>query len=75
MFKEATTKTNNRSKIFDSDKDLNTQTKKFLKRLKGFVSESFQKVKITNKPDNNLNKFYDLRKILRTQILLIAKKN
>ena len=60
-FKEITSNTDQLSKLFDTDKDLNTQTKKFIKRLKGFVSESFVKVKITNKPDKDLGKLYDLR--------------
>ena len=50
-FKELTTNTKQLSQIFDNNKDLNVQTKKFIKRLKGFVSESFKKVKITNSPN------------------------
>ena len=39
-FKEITTNTDQLSKLFFTDKDLNTQTKKFIKRLNGFVSDS-----------------------------------
>ena len=55
-FKTLTTNTNQMSKIFDTDKNINVQTKKFLKRLKGFVNQSFRKVKKTNKPDVVLEK-------------------
>ena len=41
-FKELTNKTNMKE-IFDSDKDINILTKKFLKRLNGCISECFTK--------------------------------
>ena len=66
-FKTLTTNTNQMSKIFDTDKNLNVQTKKFLKRLNGFVNQSFKKVKITNMPDVVLEKLYDKRRVLRSQ--------
>ena len=44
-FKERTTNTKQLSSIFDSDTHLNVQTKKLLKRLKGFVAESFDQIK------------------------------
>ena len=44
-FKELTSNTNQLSKIFDTHKDLNTQTKAFIKRLKGFTTKSFEKLK------------------------------
>ena len=66
-FKTLTTNTNQMSKIFDTDKNLNVQTKKFLKRLNGFVNQSFKKVKITNNPDVVLEKLYDKRRVLRSQ--------
>ena len=73
-FKELTSNTNQLSKVFENNKDLNVQTKKFLKRLKGFVSESFKKVKITNKPNKELERLYDKRRILRSQKNDLAKK-
>lgn len=39
----------------------------FLKRLNGFVNQSFKKVKITNKPDKVLESLYNKRRILRSQ--------
>ena len=49
-FKRETTNTTKLSKVFDTNDDLNNQTKKFLNVLKGIVHKSFNKVKIrTNK--------------------------
>ena len=39
MFKTLTTETDQMSKIFDTDKNLNVQTKKFIKRLNGFINQ------------------------------------
>ena len=61
-FKKLTTYSNQLSKIFETDKDLNLQTKKFLKRLHGFVNQLFKKVKITNKIDKVLERLYDKRR-------------
>ena len=66
-FKELTTHTDKLSKIFDSEKDLDVQTKKIMKRLNGFISESFKKVKISNKPDTVLSNLFDKRRMLRSQ--------
>ena len=40
---------------------------KNLKRLNGFVNQTFKKVKITNNPDVVLEKLYDKRRVLRSQ--------
>ena len=66
-FKELITNTNQLSNIFDTDKNIHIQTKKLLKRIKGFISESFDKVKITNKPNKELDTLYDKRRVLRSQ--------
>ena len=66
-FKEHTTNTKELSSIFDTDKDLNIQTKKLLKRLKGFIVESFDKIKIRDQPNKELDRLYNKRRILRTQ--------
>ena len=64
-FKELTTNTKQLSNIFDTDKDLNIQTKKLLKRLKGFMAESFDKIKIKNQPNKDLDRLYNKRRFLR----------
>ena len=66
-FKDLTTNTKQLSNIFETDKPLNVQTKKLLKRIKGFIAESFEKVKITNKSNKELDKLYDKRRLLRAQ--------
>ena len=45
-FKEATTHTKHLSQIVDMKKPIHIVTKKFLKRLKGFIHQCFTKVKI-----------------------------
>ena len=50
--------TDSLSKIFDTDKDLVIQTKKFMKRLKGYIHGSFKKVKNNKKPDKILNNLF-----------------
>ena len=73
-FKQVTTDTNHLSKIFDTDKRVNVQTKKFLKRLQGFINKSFKKVKISNKSDVELDKLYDKRRYLRSNNSKEVKK-
>ena len=66
-FKEATTNTKELSQIFDSDKDINVLTKKFLKRLNGFICQNFKKIRITEDIDKNLEKLYNMRSELRNK--------
>ena len=49
-----TNKTTDLSKIFETNKTLEVQTKKFIKRLDGFIHQRFQKIKITTKCDQRL---------------------
>lgn len=57
-FKEHTNKTC-MSEIFDSKKDLNILTKKFLKRLDGCISDCFQKNRTTKKGNSKIIKLYE----------------
>ena len=43
-FFKLTNETNDLTKIFDTNKTLEVQTKKFVKRLDGFISQSFKKI-------------------------------
>ena len=72
-FEEETSKTNELSRIFDSDKNINIQTKKFLKRLNGFISKCFKKIKVSNKMDNTLEGLYDKRTYLRSKTDPLSK--
>ena len=67
-FKDETSKTNELSRIFDSEKDINAQTKKFIKRLNGFISQCFKKIKITENKDENLENLYNKRTYLRNRV-------
>ena len=66
LFKIETTKTDKLSKIIETDKPLHIVTKKFLKRLQGFVHQSFKKVKFFEKVDQQLEALYNKRRLLRT---------
>jgi hypothetical protein len=66
-FKYVTSNTTDLSKIIDSNKSIHLVTKKFLKRLKGFMHQCFKKVKIVEKPDEELENLYNKRRILRTR--------
>ena len=75
LFKEETTKTKELTKIVNMNKPLDVVTNKFVKRLKGFVHKCFKKVKIIDKPDEELDKLFNMRRILRnkTDTVSIAK--
>ena len=56
-FKDYTCKTNMET-IFDSDKDINILTKKFLKRLDGAIVHCFKKIRSNKKNNSNLERLY-----------------
>ena len=66
-FKLETTKTKELTKIVNMNKPLEVVTNKFLKRLKGFVHKCFKKVKIIDKPDDELEELFNKRRVLRNQ--------
>ena len=49
LFTEATSKTTKLSEVFDTNQDINTQTKKFLKRLEKTMNKCFKKVRVGGK--------------------------
>ena len=55
------------SSVFESNGDINTQTKKFKKRLNGCLHKSFRKITITDKPNKELEDLFYRRKVLRTK--------
>ena len=61
-FYEATNDTEDLTKIFEFNKTLQVQTKKFLKRLNCFIHQCFKKVKIVRKHDAELEELYNLRR-------------
>ena len=66
-FKENTTKTSSLSSIFDTREDLNIATKHFIKRLNGFIFESFKKIRISEKFNSEIVQLFEKRRILRSK--------
>jgi hypothetical protein len=67
MFKHETTNTDQLSKLIDMEKPIHIVTKKFLKRIDGFVNQCFKKVKIVETEDKKLQELYNTRRLLRTK--------
>ena len=67
MFKEITSKSNDLSSLFLKDDNLNICTKKFLKRLNGFIQEAFKKIWITDKQNEEIEALFQRRKVLRNK--------
>ena len=68
MFKDLTTNTNFLSSVFDSHKDLNILTKKFLKRLNGCLHQCFKKIKISGNGNKEIDELFNRRKVLKTKV-------
>ena len=66
-FFKATHDTKAFTDIFETNKSLAVQTKKFIKRLNGFIHEAFKKVKIVVKGDSMLERLYEKRRQLRNK--------
>ena len=66
-FKDMTTNTKELSNIIELNKPLDVVAKKFVKRLKGFISKSFKKVRIVDRTDKTLENLYAKRRLLRTK--------
>ena len=66
-FFEATNNTTELEKIFDTRKPLEVQTKKFIKRINGFIVQCFRKVRIETKVDLKLELLYNKRRFLRSR--------
>ena len=66
-FVNATNKCEELIAIFETNKSLEVQTRKFIKQINGLIHECFKKVKITSKSDPQLDKLYDKRRYLRTK--------
>ena len=58
IFKEHTSQTNKLSVVFDSDDDINAQTKKFIKLLNKCIYKCFRKVKVSNSKETEYEKLY-----------------
>ena len=66
-FKEVTSEPSILSSFFDSKEDLNLATKHFLKRLDGCIYESFRKIRILERSNDEISKLFERRKHLRSK--------
>ena len=73
-FKQITTKTKELSRIFLKNEDLNVATKKFLKRLDGFILEAFRKIRISEKTNKNIENLLNKRRVLKNKRDYESKK-
>ena len=68
-FKEKTSNNTTLSLIFENEKDIEGQAKKFLKRFTGILHQCFKKIKITptTKRENELGNLLDKQKVLKSK--------
>ena len=55
------------SKIIDKHESVDKVTKKFLKRLNGFIVKHFRKIKVTEKTDKKLEEMYQKKTELKNK--------
>ena len=66
-FKELTSNNDNLSSIVSGDIDINVITKKFLRKLDASIYKCFTKIRIVDRPDEDLAELFARRKILRNK--------
>ena len=64
-FKELTNSGTFLSEVFDNHDDLNKATNIFIKRLNQVIQKSFKKIRISDRPDKELEALYVKRNILK----------
>ena len=63
-FRQYTSNTKMLSTVFDADEELDTLVIRFLKKLKGCITKSFKKIRITKPKENQTDKLFDkMRKL------------
>ena len=67
VFKMETSKSTKLSEVFDTDDDIEKQTKKFLKRLRKCIHKCFKKIKIKSTKTTEYDRLYSVWKRLKTQ--------
>ena len=55
------------AEVFDREDDIDRATKEFLKRLNDVIRKSFNKIRISENPDKELEVLFEKRKILRSK--------
>ena len=66
-FLELTSNSDFLSSVFDGENDLNSTTNKFFMRLNTCFYKCFKKIKVTDKPNKQLEELFEKRKVLRTK--------
>ena len=72
-FQEITNNNNELSKIFDDEKDLDEATEIFITKLNGYIKQCFTKIRITDKPNKEVEKLFMERKQLRNKSDQLSK--
>ena len=67
LFMKEMNKTTELSSITDKKEDVEKVTKKFLKRLDGFLHSNFRKIRVTDKVDKELEELYKKRSELKSK--------
>ena len=53
--------------ILENDKDLNSSTKKFIKRINCFIHECFKKIRISEKTNSDIDDLFHQRRVFRNK--------
>ena len=75
VFKELTSSGNFLSEIFDDKTDLNESVKLFIKKINECVKKSFRKIRITDKPNKEIEELFEKRKKLKNKNDLKSKSD
>ena len=77
LFKKETSKDYNNgalAAVFDEECDLNTLTKKFVKKLEGIIKKCFKKIRVKKKTDETKELLFKKWKRLKSKDDLKSKK-
>ena len=66
-FQEITNSNNELSRIFDNEENLDEATDMFITKLNGYIKKCFTKIRITEKPNKEVEKLFMERKQLRNK--------
>ena len=73
-FKEMTSNNTKLSSIFESNKDINKQTKQFIKKLDGVLHQCFKKIKIKGTPNKEIDDLFAQQKQLKSKVDAESKR-
>ena len=67
-FKEVTNNETYLSEVFDTNDDLNCATDEFINRLNKIIKRTFRKIRITEKPNKEIEELFEKRRLLSNKI-------